>query len=60
MTTTNKLEENLKTVNSPENREFTMEEIRNAVEGMDKKNAPDEDGITGEICEQTFGTFPNL
>jgi hypothetical protein len=46
-----------KAVNSPDNREFTMEEIRSAVESMDKKNAPEEDGITGEIYEQTFETF---
>ena len=57
MTTTNKLEHNLKKVNSPDNREFNMEEIRNAVESMDKKNAPVEDGITGKIYEQTFETF---
>ena len=49
-----------KTVNSPNNREFTMEEIRNAVESMDKKNAPDEDGITGEIYEETSETFPRF
>jgi len=44
-------------VNSPDNREFNMREIRNAVESMDKKNAPEEDGITGKIYEQTFETF---
>jgi len=49
-----------KAVNSPDNREFTMEEIRNAVESMDKKNAPEEDGIAGEIYEQTFETFPKF
>jgi len=37
-----------------------MEEIRNAVESMDKKNAPEEDGITGEIYEETFETFPRF
>jgi hypothetical protein len=31
-----------------------MEEIRKAVESMDKENAPEEDGITGNIYEQTF------
>jgi len=49
-----------KTVNSPNNREFSMEEIRNVVEDMDKKNAPEEDGITGEIYEQAFETFPRF
>ena len=47
-----------KTVNSPDNREFIMEEIRNAVESMAKKNAPEKDGITGEIFEQTIESFP--
>jgi hypothetical protein len=37
-----------------------MEEIKNVVEGMDKKNAPEEDAITGEIYEQTFKTFPKF
>jgi len=46
------------TVNSPDNREFTVEEIRNAVESMDNKKAPGEDGITSKIYKQTFGTFP--
>jgi hypothetical protein len=43
-------------VNSPNNREFTVEEIRNAVESMDNKNAPEEDGITGKIYKQPFKT----
>jgi hypothetical protein len=33
---------------------FTIEEIRNAVEGMWNKKAPEEDGITGEIYKSTF------
>ena len=45
-------------MNSPDNREFIMEEIRNAVESMAKKNAPEKDGITGEIFEQTIESFP--
>jgi hypothetical protein len=48
------------TVNSPDDREFTIEEIRNTVERMDNKKAPGEDGITGEIYKQTFEIFPKF
>jgi hypothetical protein len=34
---------------TPDDREFTTEEIRNAVESMDNKKVPGEDGITGDI-----------
>jgi len=37
-----------------------MEEIGNAVKKMDKKNAPGEDGIIGEIYEQIFENFPRF
>jgi len=40
------------TVNTPDDREFTLEEIRNAVESMNNTKAPGEDGITGEIFKQ--------
>jgi hypothetical protein len=47
-------------VNTPDDREFTLAEIRNAVESMDNRKAPGEDGITGEIYKnkhsQTFHT----
>jgi len=46
------------TVNTPDYREFTLAEIRNAVESMNTKKAPGEDGITGEIFKQAFETFP--
>jgi hypothetical protein len=45
------------TVNTPYDREFTLAEIRNAVESMNNKKAPG-DGITGEIFKQTFETVP--
>jgi hypothetical protein len=45
-------------VNTPDDREFTLAEIRNAVESMNNKKAPGEDGITGEIFKQAFETFP--
>ena len=43
-----------RTVNTPDDRNFTLTEIKNAVESMDNKKAPGEDGITGEIFKQTF------
>jgi hypothetical protein len=47
-------------VNSPDDREFTIEEIRNCVERVDNKKAPGEGGITGEIYKQTCKIFPDL
>ena len=44
-------------VNTSDDREFTLAEIRN-VESMNSKKAPREDGITGEIFKQAFETFP--
>jgi hypothetical protein len=44
-------------VNTPDDREFTLAEIMNAVESMNKQKAPG-DGITGEIFKQAFETFP--
>jgi len=43
-----------------DDRDFTIEEIRSAVESMDNKKAPGEDGITGDIYKQTFNTFPKF
>jgi len=40
--------------NTPYDCEFTREEIRRVIEGMDNKKAPGEDGITAEIHKQTF------
>ena len=53
-------EKSQETVNTPDNREFTMAEIRNAVESLNNKKAPGEDGITGEIFKQTFKIFPKF
>ena len=44
--------------NAQDDRDFTIDAIRNIVEGMDGKKAPGEDGITGEIYKHTFNTFP--
>jgi hypothetical protein len=45
-------------INTPDDSEFTREEIRRVTEGMDNKKAPGEDGITAEIYKQTFKIFP--
>jgi hypothetical protein len=42
-----------------DDKEFTVEEIRNAVASMGDKKAPGEDGITGEIYKSTFEILPN-
>jgi len=44
--------------NTPDEREFTRKEIRKVIEGMNKKKAPGEDGITAEIYKLTFNIFP--
>ena len=46
------------TVNTPDDRELNLAEIRNAVESMNKKKTPVEGGITGEMFKQAFETFP--
>jgi hypothetical protein len=44
--------------NTLDDRDFTIDEIRNIIEGMDGRKAPGEDGITGEIYKHTFNIFP--
>jgi len=46
-------------VDTADDKDFTLAEIRNAIESMGNKNAPGEDGITGEIYESSFEIFPN-
>jgi hypothetical protein len=41
--------------NTPDDRDFTIDEIRDIIEGMDGSK---EDGITGEIYKHTFNIFP--
>ena len=36
-------------VNTPDDRDFILTEIRNVVESMNSKKAPTEDGITGKF-----------
>ena len=49
-----------KPVCTAEDRAFTIKEIRNAIQSMDNKKAPGEDGITSNIYKQTFQTFPKF
>lgn len=44
--------------NAQDDRDFTIDEIRNIIEGMDSRKAPGEDGITGEIYKHNFNIFP--
>jgi hypothetical protein len=46
--------------NTQDDREFTREEIRKVIEGMNKKKALGEDGITAEIYKLTFNLFPEI
>ena len=44
--------------NTPDDREFTTDEIRKVIEAMDNRKAPGKDGVTGEIYKQTLNIFP--
>jgi hypothetical protein len=44
-------------VDTPDNKYFTIEDIRNAAEIMGNEKAPGEDGIPGKIYKRTFETF---
>ena len=46
-------------VNMVDDKYFTLEEIRNAIERMGNKKVPGEDGINGEIYKRSFEIFPN-
>jgi hypothetical protein len=46
-------------VNTEDDREFTTEEVGNAIAGMDNK-APGTDGITRDIYKQVFNTVPKF
>jgi uncharacterized protein YktA (UPF0223 family) len=43
-----------------DDKEFTTEEIRQAIKSIDHKKAPGEDGITSKILMWTFERFPQL
>jgi len=42
-----------------DDKEFTTQEIRNAVSSLGKRKAPGVDGITGENFKDEFKLFPN-
>jgi len=42
-----------------DDKEFTTQEIRNAISSLGERNAPVIDGITGEIFKDAFKLFPN-
>ena len=44
--------------NTLDDREFTREEIRRVIDGMNNKKAPEDDDITAEIYKGTFKLFP--
>ena len=44
--------------NTPDDREFTREDIGRVIEEMNNKKAPREDGIRAEIYKLTFKIFP--
>lgn len=44
--------------NTADDKDFTVEEIREAIETMDNKKAPGEDGITGDIYKHIFSILP--
>ena len=46
-------------IETDDDKDFILEEIRNAIEGMGNKKAPGENGITGEIYKSSFEIFPN-
>jgi hypothetical protein len=41
-----------------DDKDFTVDETRNVVDGMDKKKAPGEEGKTGEVYKSAFEIFP--
>ena len=47
-----------KQLNTPDDREFTIEVIGRVIEGLRNKKTPGEVGITAEIYKQTFKIFP--
>jgi len=45
-------------IQTKEDREFTTEEIKNAIEELKRKKTPGEDAITAEIYERVYKQFP--
>ena len=49
-----------KPIQTPDDRDFTQEEIQQIIKEMDNKKAPGEDGITSLILLRAFKIFPRL
>jgi hypothetical protein len=49
----------LEPIYTEDDKQFTVQEIRNAVTSLGGKKAPGVDGITGEIYKGAFKLFPN-
>ena len=45
-------------IQTKEDREYTTEEIKNAIEELKPKKAPGEDAITAEIYQRVYKQFP--
>ena len=50
----------LQSPDTHDDRKFTIDEIRKAVESMNNRKAPGEDGITGHILYQAYKTLPKF
>jgi hypothetical protein len=47
-------------IQTADDREYTPEEIGNAVDAINSKKAPGDDGITSDIFQRAYIQFPNL
>ena len=47
-------------IQTADDREYSPEEIRTAIEAINSKKAPGEDGITSEILQRAYKQFPNF
>jgi ATP-dependent helicase YprA (DUF1998 family) len=47
-------------IQAADDREYSLEEIRLAIEAINSKKAPGEDGITSEILQRAYKQIPNL
>jgi len=47
-------------IQTADDREYSSEEIRTAIEAIHSKKAPGEDGITSEILQHAYRQFPKL
>jgi hypothetical protein len=43
-----------------DNRDYTPTEVKNAIDDLNHKKAPGEDGITGEIYQRVYKQFPSF